>query len=536
MMSPGPIGVGVAMLLFVTARRSNGYCGIHELLTGSRTWERSAPIESARAQVTKQTPAPLEPAESIGPYRVVRRFAKDPALAFVRDERLKRQVWVRIAAPDEAPVSPARRDLDRPQRFRWLGARRTSAECWDAYEHVEGQPFASLDVPYVPFQTVSRWLLALAQECRAAGADGTLPVIGVNRLWVTPRGEMKVADWPLPGANGDDESYATGDTRSCQQLLVAVAVRAWRLDPAHGPMPTYGRRLLNAAADGSFNDFDDLVAACESAAARDSTVSRERRVTPIVAVTVFTAIPLIAVMPTIWRIPMLQVQALQRNQLAVCVRELADLQRGVIEDASGARRQAAEMCVAAVSRELDGETLSDFRLKNPNSAPLLDAARVRYPRAAISDLEARLADMPPSFTIERFRRDAVTEMRAGLAETAVKSGAGATINLLGVLGLAGIVFALLLREGPLYRMVGIAIVRADGDGVSRPRAVVRAVVVWLPAVVGAAVMQSPSNPETWAIVAASVSVAAMAMAAMVAVWTPARGLPERLTGTWLVRR
>ena len=28
MMSPGPIGVGVAMLLFVTARRSNGYCGI----------------------------------------------------------------------------------------------------------------------------------------------------------------------------------------------------------------------------------------------------------------------------------------------------------------------------------------------------------------------------------------------------------------------------------------------------------------------------------------------------------------------------
>ena len=123
---------------------------------------------------------------------------------------------MRIAAPDEAPVSPARRELDRPQRFRWLGARRTSAECWDAYEHVEGQPFASLDVPYVPFQTVSRWLLALAQECRAAGADGTLPVIGVNRLWVTPRGEMKVADWPLPGANGDDESYATGDTRSCR--------------------------------------------------------------------------------------------------------------------------------------------------------------------------------------------------------------------------------------------------------------------------------------------------------------------------------
>jgi hypothetical protein len=110
------------------------------------------------------------------------------------------------------------------------------------------------------------------------------------------------------------------------------------------------------------------------------------------------------------------------------------------------------------------------------------------------------------------------------------------IRQLAVLGAVCIALALLLREGLLYRILGIAIVRSDGSPVSRLRAVARALVIWLPALIAWAILPGPFSADTWRVFVAGVPVIPMAAAAVYAAGHPTRGVPERFTDTYLVRR
>ena len=535
LMSPGPIGLAVALLLFVSARRTNGYSGVHELLTGTRTWEAPSSRYARGDLGASSGLPPLASGESIGPYRVAQRFDRDSTLVLARDERLKRPIWLRLASANEAPVSSARRDLDRPQRFRWLGAKRGALESWDAYEHADGRPFVQLDADRLPFQTVARWLLALAHECRAASADGTLPLVALNRLWITRRGDLKIADWPLPGVATAGDAYRAGDLGSCQAFLATVAATVLERSRS-APMPVYGRTLLTAIGARSFADFDDLVAACERAAARDATLSMERRLAPIVAASVFASIPLVVVLVSIPQVSLIQLRNLQRIQLGVCVRELRAISEGAIDDPSSVKRQAAEMCAAAASRETGARMLADFRRDNPDSVSLLEAALARYPSVPIADLEARQADMPATFDVRKLRRESAARLRRDLVAAALRDLGHVPITLLAALGTIAIVWALLLTEGPIYRLLGIAVVHSDGSRVSRMRVVARAVVIWLPALIAWAMLPAPYTDEPWQLAGAWLPLVVMAVAAVYAARHPTRGIPERLTGTYLVRR
>src|SRR5205807_1721620 len=88
------------------------------------------------------------------------------------DDRLRRRVWVEMLPAGTPPLEARRRDLGRPARTRWLSGRRAGAECWDAYEAVDGQPFLEAAASPQPWSRVRHWLADLSDEIAAGMKEG----------------------------------------------------------------------------------------------------------------------------------------------------------------------------------------------------------------------------------------------------------------------------------------------------------------------------------------------------------------------------
>ena len=166
------VQIVVRALLFVTARRANGFAGIHEWVSHTRTVLKSA--VGVRGLV-RPAPSPIEVPASprwVGPYRIVDTSSSQPncGAALGYDERLRRTVWLRFPGVDADPVPHVRRILRRPTRPRWLAGQRTSGLAWDAYEQVPGQPFDTLVTRAQSWGTVRGWLCDLAR-----GSAGRAP-------------------------------------------------------------------------------------------------------------------------------------------------------------------------------------------------------------------------------------------------------------------------------------------------------------------------------------------------------------------------
>jgi hypothetical protein len=97
--------------------------------------------------------------------------------------------------------------------------------------------------------------------------------------------------------------------------------------------------------------------------------------------------------------------------------------------------------------------------------------------------------------------------------------------------------ALLLRGGFTFRTFGLAIVTNSGVEASRIRAVGRAVIAWSPAILMVLLPRVShnftSNARTNAVLGVSVALLMIA-GAVFAIVSPARGIPDRLAGTWIV--
>jgi hypothetical protein len=102
-------------------------------------------------------------------------------------------------------------------------------------------------------------------------------------------------------------------------------------------------------------------------------------------------------------------------------------------------------------------------------------------------------------------------------------------------GLPALLAALLFRGGLLLRVLGLALVRPDGTDASRLRIFCRGLISWSPAVLALLIpaFLTPFLGESaGAVVGLVVLVFLMTWSALL----PDRSLPDRLAGTWLVRR
>jgi uncharacterized RDD family membrane protein YckC len=230
-------------LLFSTARRRNGYAGLHDLASRSRVVAAASRATRA-AWATGRLPATQARPDVGGAGEMRGGFALLPGAIDGRDgwrpgydPRLGRPVWIRELPAGTAPVGGARAALARPTRLRWLAGRRTDREAWDVYEAVAGVPLTRALDGAPGWTAARRWLADLARELAAQEGDDRPPLF-LDRVWVLDSGRVKLLDDPT-----DDTPAAAADRGA---FLHDVMARLRRVAPV--PWPQAATSLVADAA------------------------------------------------------------------------------------------------------------------------------------------------------------------------------------------------------------------------------------------------------------------------------------------------
>jgi hypothetical protein len=425
-------------------------------------------------------------------------------------------------------------------RLRWLNGRRAADEAWDAYEAPDGAPLLHVCASPHPWPVVQHWVADLARELRAAEADGSMPLLALDRVWITRDSRALLLDFPAPGRGGSTGAGAGEEPGGPQRFLARVAAHALGAAgdpkggavPPHGPLPRHARATLDALERGA---FASVAAAAERTAAwavAPDHVTRARRAASILLANVPLAFALLALavgLPTAVRL--LDTDFLTMSKALLGVRALG----AKADSASVAQREALERYLV----DRFGATLADSRTwSDPRTAGLLTplrpvAVRVLAGRRSADDEERRAAAALAEAYLGK-----PTSIRRQAARVAAFLPA---LVLLVTAGIA-VLSAWLFRGGLLLRLLGLAVVRPAGTDVSRVRAAWRAVVAWCPVLLlwlyiwiwSLGAREAMDALSNWVVPAAALAVAVAGC--VWAIFHPERGLAERLSGTYLVPR
>ena len=293
----------VIALLFVTARRRNGFAAVQDLLTRTRVVSRTA-ISARPVLPTIELPSPAaESALTIGPYHVLQALTEAGGVKWflAYDLKLLRKVWLREVPAGTEPVPAPLRSLGRIGRLRWLTGKRSAEENWDAFEAPTGRPFLELVTRPQPWREVRYWLHDLATEISAAEKDGTLPELALDRIWITAEGRAKLLDFPAPGLAGKPEtrnpkpeSNRSPNLRPPRASSLRWLRRHWTgTGAASGkapgdvavPLPLHARAFLKSLSQMA--GADAVVAALKPLLSRVAAVSRLRRAALVAGCVVF---------------------------------------------------------------------------------------------------------------------------------------------------------------------------------------------------------------------------------------------------------
>ena len=573
----GLLEFALVALLFSTARRRNGFAGVHELLSKTRVILRSAyearPMTQIEGEIAVSQPA----ARRLGPYEVLGslRASQEHELLAGYDERLRRKVWINLMPAGSPAVTNLRRDLSRAGRLRWLSGKRTGEDCWDAYEAFEGKPLlAFLGEPQL-WRTVRHWLHDLAEELHAALQDKSAPDLGLDRVWITADGRAKLLEWPAPGLDRSlEESSLTAhepcDFASAQRFLYRVALCALQgcmnqpgkepTDLSAVPLPLQATSFLKKLGAQGFQTSQLMVDSLISLVRTAAVVPRWRRCAQL-AFCVFC--PLLIVNSVLMGKRLRsEREHSDLTALTICLMRLEKMQqipRESMGEEALREKKALEIFVAtrypkalsdpsvqsdplgragARAREF-GQTIGRaIRERNPAkvSNPFAEGLMLPERRA----LAERLMAAHPNPTEEEIRQSAAVLdpllRRRQERGTFVYERLIMTIVLFPELVL-GLLSALLFRGGLLLRWLGIAVVTRDGMEVSRSRALWRSMIAWSPC--AAVIVVIPIFfffPSSVSLSIIAVLLAVSLIGVVAAAVNPQRGLQDRLAGTYLVPR
>ncbi len=542
----GLISLPTRLAMFVTARKRNGYAGIHDLITSTRVVLKSAYQPRPALPATAEAPPQIKTLPLVGPYHVLEPLGHENGAELLLgfDARLLRRVWIRKQPPGAAPTPQSLRQLSRPGRLRWLTARRTDTEAWDAYEAASGQPLVGLLSQPQEWGKVRYWLLDLAQELLAATRDGTLPdKLSLERVWIAAGGHAKLLDFTPPEgdnlrANPSPRSEASVSTpQQFLELVAAASLQERSGDSASTgfapsvPLPLHASRFLDTLKRDA--DLSQCVASLRALLPLPARISRGRRALQLAGALAF---PIVAA-GLAWGLT-----TFKRNIL-LAAPELATLNECLTH--YDQLKRAAKSQLPAHSEELAAfETYIAARFaplvtntaqwNNPVTravipAPLRDEAEQILTRSGspgamdLATASARLEQFfgkPP----ELAAREALQNPNFFLGALAV--GYGVTVLFVIIPCLVG---SLLFRGGAIASLLGIVFVNRNGLPASRWRVTARNLVAWLPFVLIPVTMKIQELLPLLAALAVVVSTA-------ISLLLPTRGLQDRLAGTWPVPR
>jgi hypothetical protein len=535
----------IMALLFVTARRRNGFAAVQDLLTGTRVVSRAA-VTSRPVLAASESPLAVESAITIGPYHVLQALTESAGMKWflAYDLKLLRKVWIRVVPPGTQPAPASWRSLGRIGRLRWLTGKRSPEENWDAFEALNGQPFLELIGNPQPWREVRFWLHDLAAEISAAEKDGTLPELAFDRVWITGDGRAKLLDFPAPGPGGKSEirnpkaeANLLPPTLTAQGFLAEVAAVA--LEGTGGtsakaagdvavPLPLHARVFLKSLSQMA--GADAVTAALKPLLSRAAVVSRLRRAALVCGCIVF---PLIACGGGFFALSFLQ----DLTRKSPGVMELNSLLQvrtsGRFWGGKNAQLPSDRQIGIYIGQHYRGLITNAVAWSSPMALVLVKGDGRKFAEQSVAEYaaptEAEIADAEAS--VGKFvpkQQFFAEKPPSGLPVMVLAA------SLLFYVGLPALIAALLFRSGVVLLIAGVTYVRKDGLRASRLRLLWRSLVTWSPLIplfaVSIVAMTKHWTWQPW------LALALLGLLAAVSLALPVRGLQDRLAGTWPVPR
>jgi uncharacterized RDD family membrane protein YckC len=528
------------LMFFSTARRGNGWTGLHDVLSRTRVIARPAAAERHAATVQPMGAlAPAAPnAHRYGPFVALDLGDHGPG-AVVRafDPVLRRQVWIEVKDASALPISSARRDLARPGRLHWLSGRRSADESWDAYEAPDGGAWTDTIASRTWRQT-NLELLDLVDELSSAAIDDTQPPLALDRIWTRDNGRVVLLDFAPPGAPSRGRTHLTPE-----QLLHAAAGRVPRGASEPGLLPLSAHRFLDRWSGPDLLTLAEARDALTSMAGAPNYVHWWRRGIPgtLAAAPVVLMLAVTSVLvPALARFQSSETMGMM-NLLGVLKstpRPNNPMQRPEV-------RNAAEVAVAGRYGHLIRDTsfweAGVVRSLAPEYRALAEDILKRHPDVS-ADRLAEAEDV-----LKKAREEQEQIRGRPRTEQAVAVMSGIIISTVTALALALVlvvcaISSLLVPGGLVSRHLGLAAVTRSGREISRARSLARVLVAGLPGIVWLVYLAFsprvqgfvPAPPRPLTATLLTVGVLAIGL-----VWTVARrtrGPHDLLTGTWVVPR
>lgn len=306
------------VLMVAPMRRSTGYRGLHELISGTRVGlvpphpfpsvlqrklERRAVaiarLKRRRSRRGQPTPRP----RLLGPFELGLAVIgpRGATTILEAEERvLGRKVWIIHRTPNvNQNTGPSRTRLEtaRPSRLRWLtsGTDELSASRWDAYLQPTGEFLANLVTPRHPlgWTDTRRLLLELALELDRSLKEGTLPArLSTTLVWVTEEGSALLLDdlpslEPPESTRAGSPSNVRADEPAAIALLGRTAVlalegktRPLNQITVRAAVPQHAREIIDrlTGVETGYESLKQVIADLESLLHSPTEVTRGDRV------------------------------------------------------------------------------------------------------------------------------------------------------------------------------------------------------------------------------------------------------------------
>jgi hypothetical protein len=543
----------IMALLFVTARRRNGFAAVQDLVSGTRVISRTAFSARPGLSVSEAPPPNLDSAPTVGPYHVLQTLADSGGVKWVLayDLKLLRKVWLREVPPETPPVPPLLRNLGRVGRLRWLTGKRSPEENWDAFEAPTGQPFLELVRHPQPWGDVRYWLHDLAEEISAAQKDGTLPVLALDRVWITVEGRAKLLDFSAPGLPSSASSqapkaaaaappmvsFSASTLQPFNAFLNAVAATALSGSPGAGtqpaaevgmPLALYARAFLR-----SFSQMvgaDAVAAALRPLLSRVAAVSRARRAALVLGCIAF---PVLAGVAGSFGLGYVR-ELTQKNPGLMDITTLCSVRTsGRFWAGKNAHLPADREFAIYIAAHYCGVITNTTVWSSPWALGMVKGESRKF-------AEQSVADYPAPTKAEVAEADAAVGKYVPKEQALAVTPSSGLWAMVGAMTLAvyvalpALVAALLFRGGLVLLLAGVTYVKRNGKRASRLRLLWRAVVTWCLAFTALVLtfvgLQTHWTWQPW------LALALFGVVAAVSVALPERGIQDRLAGTWPVPR
>ncbi|MBW2217148.1 MAG: RDD family protein, partial [Deltaproteobacteria bacterium] len=272
----------VPVLLVLKARRENGYATVWDRISGTRVVVKPKGTVRPSIETIAQPEIPAEGADSLGPYKIIKEIVPGHWIV-ATDPVLHRQIW--LLRRNSLELSPARRNLSRYTRLRWLQGVETDEATWDAFEAIQGVPYSSLleGGKRVPWGKLRHWLHDLALELWEATGDLTLPAeLSLDFVWITTQGIAVLLDEPWPDVNTPAKSISIEDLAGQQRFLNAIAACVESTS-----LPLHAKPVLQNLKDEKFEKLSFLTGILRGILDKPSEVNRGIRVGSIFMMPVF---------------------------------------------------------------------------------------------------------------------------------------------------------------------------------------------------------------------------------------------------------